>query len=292
MTVALRTPLPSPARPDLELDGYCILPDLLSRAKIGALSADLDDRFERTPFSDGDFYGRRTKRFGQLLNRSVHARDLVMHPTVIQLVGDILLPFAECLQLNLTQAIEIHPNERRQVPHRDQNMWGGPKGGMQYLVNVIWPLTDFTAANGATLIWPQSHHSNDPQPPAGIEPVVAELSAGSALMFLGSTLHAGGSNRTSLPRRAVIISYCLGWLKPYENQWLCYPPSVARKFDRGLSELIGYRLHRPNLGGYEGQSPAVLLRETVPSYLGAIDEIPPDAAARLRQYLDAQDRSA
>ncbi len=67
------------------------------------------------------------------------------------------------------------------------------------------------------------------------------MEPGAALLFLGSTLHAGGPNRTSLPRRGIIISYCLGWLKPYELPWLAYPPDVARNFGaRGLAHRAAH----------------------------------------------------
>src|SRR3546814_9131987 len=58
--------------------------------------------------------------------------------------------------------------------------------------------------------------------------------------------------------------YSLGWLKPYENPWLAYPPEIARQFPESLQALIGYRQHRPNLNNYEGQCPSVLLRGGAP----------------------------
>src|SRR3546814_17668194 len=45
----------------------------------------------------------------------------------------------------------------RQFPHRDHDMWPCAKGEQEFLVNVIWPLTPFTADNGATHIYPNSH---------------------------------------------------------------------------------------------------------------------------------------
>jgi hypothetical protein len=36
----------------------------------------------------------------------------------------------------------------------------------------------------------------------------------------------------------MIVSYCLGWLKPYENQWLAYQPAIARAFDPELAAPI------------------------------------------------------
>src|SRR3546814_3848040 len=51
----------------------------------------------------------------------------------------------------------------------------------------------------------------------------------------------------SAPRRGIVISYCLGWLKPFELQWLVYPQQVARLVSPELAELVGYAQHRPNL---------------------------------------------
>jgi hypothetical protein len=86
----------------------------------------------------------------------------------------------------------------------------------------------------------------------------------------------------------MIISYCLGWLKPYENQWLVYPPDVARTFAPDLAALVGYQQHRPNLGNYEGRCPSILLGEDTPEHLGAIDALRPDQESALSEYLKDQ----
>src|SRR3546814_14082022 len=69
----------------------------------------------------------------------------------------------------------------------------------------------------------------------------AVMPRGSAAIFLGSTLHAGGANISERARRGMIISYCQAWLKPWENQWLAYPPEIARTFSPELADLVGYR---------------------------------------------------
>ena len=46
--------------------GWCIIPGLISPALIEALDRDLAQDFAETPFCEGGFYGRRTKRFGRL----------------------------------------------------------------------------------------------------------------------------------------------------------------------------------------------------------------------------------
>ena len=260
----------------LKDDGYCVLADLLPKTTIASLRSDLAPRFERTPFCEGEFYGPSTKRFGSLLKRSRHSEALVRHPLILEIAQAVLGPYCDRFQLNLTQAVEIHPDAPAQPQHRDQDMWGGAKGEIEYLLNVIWPLTPFTASNGATLVWPKSHLcQQDYFLPRGAA-ISAELEPGSALLFLGSTLHAGGANRSRLPRSAVIISYSLGWLKPFENQFLVYPPAVAKHFAPELAALVGYAIHRPNLGNVEGNCPSELLTSESEDFKPARDALLPE----------------
>ena len=99
---------------------------------------------------------------------------------------------------------------------------------------------------------------------------------------------ARGGNASNDIRRGAIVSYCLGWLKPYENQWLAYPPHIARTFSPELAALVGYRQHRPNLGNYEGQCPSVLLEDKVPERLAATDALRPDQAEAVADFVSRQ----
>lgn len=272
-------------------DGFCVIPDLVPKSDVEALDTALAADFAATPFCEGNFYGERTRRFGRVLARSDLAAALIAHPVVLGVVRQVLGPWADQIQLNLTQAIAIHPGELAQMPHRDQDMWGGPKGDVEYLVNVMWPLTRFTRENGATRIWRKSHRHNIHREFDELEALVPELDPGSALLFLGSTLHAAGANASAEVRRGLIAGYSLGWLKTYENQFLAYPPDVARTFDRGLAELVGYRLHRPNLGNFEGRCPSVLLDSHAPGPLAAADALRPEQKEAVDAYAGRQTRS-
>jgi ectoine hydroxylase-related dioxygenase (phytanoyl-CoA dioxygenase family) len=264
--------------------GYCLMPDLVPEPLVAALDSDLANDFTETPFCEGRFYGERTKRFGRLLARSSHAQALVQNDLVLAVVERILSPWCDCVQLNLTQAIAVHPGALAQMPHRDQDMWRGEPGRIEYLVNVMWPFTPYTKANGATRLWPDTHGRRALLPgPAEFEldalEQVPEYGPGSALLMLGSTLHAAGANRSGEVRRGMIAGYSLGWLKTYENQFLAYPPEVARFFPPRLAELVGYRQHRPNLGNFEGRCPSILFDPANPGRrLAAADALLPDQA--------------
>ena len=269
--------------------GWCVIPNLLPAKTVRALDADLAADFVETPFCEGGFYGSRTKRFGRLLVRSPLAASIVQHKLVLAIVRKVLSPWCDTIQLNLTQALALHPGAPPQLPHRDQDMWRGTVGEVEYLVNVMWPFTRYTAENGATIVWPNSHGKRvlDPDPPPG--EFATELEPGSALLFLGSTLHGAGGNASDDIRRGAIVSYCLGWLKPYENQWLAYPPEIARSFNPELAALVGYEQHRPNLGNFEGQCPSLLLKDKVPDRIGAVDALRPDQTELLAEFVRTQD---
>lgn len=275
---------------DLLLDrGWCVVPNAISAELIEALDEHLAEDFRETPFCKGGFYGARTKRFGRLLVRSPVAEKIVQHPLMMEIARRVMEPWCDTIQLNLTQAVALHPGAAPQLPHRDQDMWRGAIGETEYLVNVMWPFTRYTQENGATIVWPESHgiRALDPEPPPG--EFAVELEPGSALLFLGSTLHGAGGNSSTEVRRGAIISYCLGWLKPYENQWLAYPPEIARHFSRDLAALVGYQQHRPNLGNFEGQCPSVLLQPAVAERFGAIDALRPDQEVLLADFVRDQE---
>jgi len=190
-------------------DGYCVVRGAIEPDLAAGLDRDLAADFARTPFCEGGFYGARTRRFGRLLTRSSRAAALVAHPLVVGIAERVLSPWCDMIQLNLTQAIALHPRALPQLPHRDQDMWRGQQGEVEYLVNVMWPFTPYRGENGATQIWPHSHGIQALEAAPASAPIAIALDPGDALLFLGSTLHGAGGNRTSQVRRGAIISEVL-----------------------------------------------------------------------------------
>ena len=264
--------------------GYLILDRAVSTETLAKACADLNDCFTRAPFCDGLFYGHTTKRFGRLLSRLTEPEAFVLHPRVMALVRGALGD--EAVQLNLSQAIEIHPGAPVQTPHRDHDMWRCAKiRPTTYMVNVMWALDDFTVDNGATRIWPRSNHGDwDLTLPAEDDARSAAAPAGSAIVFLGQTLHSGGANRSDRPRRGMIFSYCLDWLLPDENPWLAYPPEVAGRFSAELADMAGYRQRFAGLNNFEGRSPSELLRGDVPEFMQFADDMSPEQIALIMDY--------
>jgi ectoine hydroxylase-related dioxygenase (phytanoyl-CoA dioxygenase family) len=76
-------------------------------------------------------------------------------------------------------------------------------------------------------------------------------------------------------------------LRQTENQFLTYPPEIARNFPEEIQDLIGYAIQRPNLGWYEGQDPRVLLQQDGHGSLATKDYLPPETEALLQTLCDA-----
>ena len=269
--------------------GFVILRDCIATDIVRDINGDFATRFDRTPFCQGDFYGGRTKRFSQVLKRTPHAEAFVRNDLILALAERVMGPWCERIQLGLTQAIEIHPGSPVQAPHRDQEIYPGPRtGGIEYMINIMFPLTRYTRANGATLIWPGSHRA-DPDALLDLDACIPmAMEPGDAVMWLGSTMHSGGANQSDEIRRGLIVNYSLGWLKPFELNWLAYPPDIARTFDPTLSGLLGYSYHRPSIGMYDGRCASIVLDGPVDDFIGTQDAMNQSQQARIGRWLEIE----
>jgi ectoine hydroxylase-related dioxygenase (phytanoyl-CoA dioxygenase family) len=120
--------------------------------------------------------------------------------------------------------------------------------------------SEFTARNGATRVIPGSHRWDDERGPREDEAVPAEMRAGSALLWLGSTYHGAGANRSDGPRTGLSYALDLGNLRQEENQYLSIPLDVVRGYPEDVQRLLGYEPCPPMCGLYELDDPMLLLR--------------------------------
>ena len=219
-------------------------PDALDR-----LRHELEPWIDTTAGGRDGFSGFKTRRTGALVARSPLTRDVVMHPLVLDVAQRFLGPHTRRIQLHLTQAITIEPGQGTQPLHRDRLAWGGylPRE-IEPQFNTIWALTDFTTENGATRVVPGSPAWDDDRRATDDEKTQATMPAGSVLLYSGSVIHGGGENRSEANRIGLNITYCLGWLRTEENQYLSCPPHIARGLDPDLQELLGYTMGDYALG--------------------------------------------
>ena len=233
----------------LRRDGALIVDDLADVDLIDRVMSEMAPWIEATPPGSDDFSGRNTKRTGALVARSPASRELIQHPTILEVTGK-LLDRAQSYQLHLTQVISIGSDSPGQSIHRDQWAFDFFEFPSDYHVqcNTIWAMTDFTEANGATRLMPGSQDLPNSFDHTVDETVPAEMSKGSCLLYTGKVYHGGGANTSDETRVGLNITYDVGWLRQEENQYLSVSREVAETLPDDLLRLMGYRIGAYALG--------------------------------------------
>jgi ectoine hydroxylase-related dioxygenase (phytanoyl-CoA dioxygenase family) len=268
----------------LERDGALIVEGLLSEDVVDRVNSEVEATLEAAD-PDGAlfdpimkaFHGPYTKQVAGVAALSpTFATDVMCHPLLLALCDRVLLPSCARYQLNLGHLLQRGPGSDDQILHRDEAVWSDvPKPSPELQLASVIAFVDFTKENGATRVVPGSHRWPDrllspaeqfiQPPPAPDQIAYAEMPAGSAVVYIGGTIHGGGGNTTDVPRRGAHLSYCLGWLRTEENNYLAVPPPIAATLPREAQEVLGYAVHNsiPRGGGYLGmlrmQDPVDLL---------------------------------
>jgi ectoine hydroxylase-related dioxygenase (phytanoyl-CoA dioxygenase family) len=233
--------------------------DLLARfnAEIDPILAEVrPDRSYLNPMID-QFYGDRVRQITGMATRSrIFAEEILCHPFYKEVCDAILGPNCASYQLNVAQVMDRGPGAEQQLLHRDEAVWVHlPRPHPEVELASVIALVDFSAEIGATVVAPGSHRWERRRKPKAEELACAEMPAGSAVVYLGSTIHGGGQNVTADRwRRGMHMSFVVGWLRTEDNNYLSTPPDVARTLPRRSQELLGYAAHDAMAvgGGYLG----------------------------------------
>jgi ectoine hydroxylase-related dioxygenase (phytanoyl-CoA dioxygenase family) len=258
----------------LDEDGVVIIEDLLDADTLARFNAELDPLLEgaaqQREFinpSIAYFFGEHTRHLTGVAGKSrVFATEVMTNPMLLAICDELLLPACSSYQLNLGHVLDRGPGATAQMLHRDELVWVHlPNPHPTVQIASMIALVDFTAGNGATMVVPGSHRGTLHEK-SETDAVPAEMAAGSAVVYLGSTLHGAGANSTDGRRRGMHVSYVAGWLRTEENHYLATWPDVARSLPAQSQRLLGYGSHDAITagGGYLGavdlQDPVELLQ--------------------------------
>ena len=224
------------------------------------------------------FHGAQTRQVAGVAGISrAFATEVMCAPLLLALADRVLLPSCARYQLNIGHLLQRGPGAEDQWLHRDEAVWSDVprRDGVELQLASVIAFVDFTRDNGATRLVPGSHRWPDRalspaeqmmgEPPSPEQIAYAEMPAGSAVVYTGGVIHGGGGNTTTVARRGAHLSYCLGWLRTEENNYLAVPPEKAAALSRQAQELLGYAVYDaiPRGGGYLGmvrlQDPVELL---------------------------------
>jgi hypothetical protein len=228
----------------LAQDGGVIVRDFIGPDLLRRLNSELDADIQKTHpgagLDDGNaasFWGFQTKRFTRLAARTPSFAELLDHELMHQWASRAL---KQGYWLNTGQAMIVGPGEKEQILHRDIALWPSFIDGA--LVSILLALSDFTAEVGATRVVPGSHQWEDFRRAADpTRYVSAVMPAGSALLYLGKTVHGAGANTSQRTwRRGLHMSFVLGWLTPEEASTIGVPWEIARTYPARVQQMLGY----------------------------------------------------
>lgn len=229
--------------------GAVIIERLLPEAVTQGLIADLRPEFDREGhLYQNQFNGHSTLRVGGVTKYSAHFPTLLLHPSILAVADAVLKPHCEVYQVGSTTAIEILPGEKAQVLHTDGACYPSHLVPFELQISALWALDDFDEVNGATRLVPKSAGIKDPSSAREEDVVQAVMPIGSVVIYLGSTIHGGGANRSDAPRKAVVNTYCLGWLRQEENQYLTLSKEEVEAQSEAMQRMLGFQAHGPYLG--------------------------------------------
>ncbi|KAI4234580.1 MAG: hypothetical protein LQ349_003698 [Xanthoria aureola] len=170
--------------------------------------------------------------------------------------------------LSSSAAMEISPGEKAQDLHRDDFIWqkthysdeGCYKPESDVSMGIIVAGTETTMRNGATVFIPKSHRWDHSRRPNQDEACYAAMSVGEAFVFLGSTVHGGGTNTTEQSRVVHGFFFCRSWMRPEENQFLWWSKEEVETWSRAAQRQAGYLLGNPFLGHCDESDPVGMFR--------------------------------
>ena len=242
---------------DVKQWGYGLVANALSPAEVAKLRSALRQQAKGevdagVAKNDGGAHGP-NQRIWTLINKGQEFHDLLEHPLIDDVVPDLL---GDYFLIHSYSANIARPGNEPMMVHTDQVGIQPPMRDMFYGMNIMWFLTDVTAENGGTRVYPGSHLGNvAPDNPFTIEgSVAAEGPAGTALVFESRLWHATGPNRmTHGEERPVILMFFMrSFIRQQENNFLSIRPEVETSMSDRVRRMLGY-ITNGAFGGIEGE---------------------------------------
>lgn len=224
----------------LEIEGYVVMPDLLSREQVAAIKQELD----QLPTVGTDYSENQRGYSDVQWTDSPHAIDLIGLPQMVEFLEKLFGDELVCTSCVFALSRPGHPGI---AIHTDAQPYGSGIFGMQAsaprLVRVLYYLDDLTPDRSPLLVIPHSHLSLH----ADANPYKRYLShpeakmiccrAGTAALINQSLFHANYPNKSQLDRHLLAVAYRPAWASPIVEvpDWPAekvakLPPAVRRLF--------------------------------------------------------------
>jgi len=161
-------------------------------------------------------------------------------------------------------ALQVRKGSKAQMLHRETDVYEpfvtyGPQV-RENILAVMWAGTDYRLENGATNLVPGSQHWPRDRVARPEEIARAVMPKGSAVLWLGKTLHGSAASTSDDLRTGLLYTLVPDWLTQEENQYISVPPAIARELPLRARQLLGYRAS-PSIGWVKGRDGQDILTE-------------------------------
>lgn len=228
----------------IEVEGYLVLPDLLSPELIADLKRETAQcQTQAVDYSVNQRYANNFEFAGQKIT------ELIGHPPTVEFLRALMGEEVVFMSYAYARSEPGHPGISL---HADGQPYGseifGYEGSCPFLVRVLYYLDDLTEDVSPFRVVPRSHLSmhDDSNPykryEAHPDEVVVTLKAGSAVLINHRVFHGNCPNVGERSRELLAIGYRPGWAGPvaevrtWTDEEISRVPPVARSLflDRNL----------------------------------------------------------
>jgi len=234
---------------EINTHGYTVVPNVISAELAVKAKTALDRIFTREKIIAPELDSAMHQVSFCIAHKERIFRSICQIPETLQLARSVL---GNDCTLSVFNGISMKPHGDEQQLHIDQQ---GPAGEVE-LLNMLFPLDDFTRGNGCTRLIPGSHklvhavgttadHRSTQFKHLEDQAIYMEIPVGSAIVYNGLIVHAGSRNRTDHPRRALIVSYCRQWIQPQWDFVKGMPRHILADFTEEERMLFGYYAEKP-----------------------------------------------
>ncbi len=244
----------------LREQGFVILRNQISGEVLERMRDALDKINAGTRKGIYEFEGYHTHRAYCVVSKTRVFDELVMNRSVLAIIEAY---FGESPQLSASMGMTLYEGQKAQPLHRDSGHYPLPWPQPPLEVNSIWALDDFREDNGATRYVPGSHRfANDSRPEQ--EPLIAEMPAGSVLIYDGALWHGGGeSSAVGARRRCINNIFARQWLRQQDNLYLSMTTEQVLDLPKLMQRLMGYWIYGSTLGVVEGEAPLKTMQQRI-----------------------------
>ena len=228
----------------IELDGYVVIPDLLSATQLDAIRAELS----RLPTTAVDYSEHQRGYSNVQWTDSPMAIRVIALPAMIEFLNALFGDELICTSCAYAVSQPGHPGI---AIHTDAQPYGSKIFGLAAsspcLVRVLYYLDDLTPERSPFKVIPRSHLSlhSDGNPYRRYlthdDEVLVTCRAGSAVIINQKVFHANSPNYSDTDRRMLAIAYRPAWAGPigevpdHDPQRVENLPSEVRPFFRSLN---------------------------------------------------------